>query len=136
MKQYTFFEIAAELEARNIDVYDVYGKSLYYNKWCDAKGYVGKDVEGRDRTSSQIWFSEYGGAEDGAIKEPPYLNLWHWFIDEFDHQRWIEPHNKDRYKIVTVTQEQIDRHSVISAVLTPFVSQGNGKIKVHLSVSR
>ncbi len=56
----------------------------HFGKWADAKGYKGKDPEGKDRNSSQIWYAEYMADPNGDATCPPYEDFWHWMIDNYE----------------------------------------------------
>ena len=132
---YDFSDLQHELKARGIDVYDVFKRCGSFDKWCEQKGYGKKDPEGKHRGSSQIWYAEYQRDPDGACKEPPQANLWHFFLDAFEKKRWVET-DSSRHKDVIVTQKIIDQKAWVSAILTPLLARHGGKLKVRLSVSR
>lgn len=107
-----------------------------YDDGDDTILYMEPSVRPREhRGSSQIWFAEYQADPDGACKEPPRANLWHFFLDAFDKKRWIETSGY-RHKDVIVTQKIIDQKAWVSAILTPLLARHGGKLKVRLSVSR
>ena len=132
---YDFSDLQDELKARGIDAYDVFKRCGSFDKWCNRKGYGKIDPEGKHRGSSQIWFAEYKVDPDGACKEPPHANLWHWFLNTFEKRRWIET-SSSRHMDVIVTQKMIDQKAWVSALLAPVLARHGGKLKVRLSVSR
>lgn len=132
---YDFSDLHDDLTECGIDAYDVFKRCRSFDEWCNRKGYGNTDPEGEHRGSSQIWFAEYQADPDGACKEPPRANLWHFFLDAFDKKRWIETSGY-RHKDVIVTQKIIDQKAWVSAILTPLLARHGGKLKVRLSVSR
>ena len=131
---YDFTDLTRDFKSQGIDVYDVFGRSGAFDKWCDSKGYGQTDPDGKHRGSSQIWFGEYQRCPQGAAKEPPHANLWHWFLNTFDGC-WKERHQGGRYKDVIVTQKIVDTTPWVSALLSPMLALNGGKIKLRMIVS-
>ncbi len=131
---YDFSDLDDELKALGVNVYDVFKRTGSFDRWCDRKGYGQTDPEGKHRGSSQIWFAEYKACPDGDCKEPPYANLWHWFLKAFDKKRWTNDPG-GRYKDVIVTQKIIDQTTWVSAIMTPILARHGGKLRMRLSVS-
>lgn len=104
--------------------------SHFYN-WAKAKGYKGKDPDGKDLGSSQIWFAEYRADPAGEAMCPPYLDLWHWLLDKFDEKPWIETTGPSyRYKDITLTVENISGWARI--VLEPVLAEMGGAIEMRM----
>ena len=59
-------------------------KFSYFHNWAKAKGYTdGKlDPDGKNLGSSQIWFAEFQDDPDGAAKQPPYQDFWHFVLHQ------------------------------------------------------
>jgi hypothetical protein len=63
------------------------GKHFYpntgdFNDWHKSKKYGKTDPSGLDQGSSQIWFKEFKtDVEQGDWLETPYLDFWHWQLD-------------------------------------------------------
>lgn len=131
---YDFSDLEDDLNKQGIQAYDVFQHSGSFDRWCDRKGYGHSDPEGKHRGSSQIWFAEYQNDPEGACKEPPRLNLWHWLLNQFDAKRWTNAPG-GRFKDVVITQEIIDRSVWVSALLSPFVANAGGKLRLRMSVS-
>ena len=64
-----------------VDYHDWAKSGFHFNKWADAKGYEKKDSEGKDRSSSQVWFAEYKKDPKGMKARPPSQNFWHFLLD-------------------------------------------------------
>jgi hypothetical protein len=79
MTVYDWFDIQnkiCEIMGINEDQFrDLKGSDDHFYKWCDSKGYVEKDPEGKCQGSSQIWFKEYNQAPDGAAACPEHCDL-------------------------------------------------------------
>jgi hypothetical protein len=56
----------------------------HFNKWCDKHGLPQKDSEGKYRSSSQEFYTQYKEAEDGEKTKPPYMDFWHYLCDYND----------------------------------------------------
>ena len=57
------------------------GTGDFYD-WCEMKQYLKKDPAGKERGSSQIWFSEYRNEiKAGKWKETPDCDFWHYQLD-------------------------------------------------------
>jgi len=79
-----YHEIMHYLEAKyKFQSRDYANSHPHFSKWAKAKGYNGKDPEGKALNSSQIWYAEYMADPKGNAECPPYLDFWHWLIDQF-----------------------------------------------------
>lgn len=74
-----FSDLLTAITARTGKRIDNYNESssAHFENWARKKGYRGKDPEGKDIGSSQIWFAEYRNDPDGEDKCPLYQNFWH-----------------------------------------------------------
>lgn len=131
---YSFTDLCRDLNTQGINAYDVFNRCGSFGKWCDLKGYGEIDPQGHHRGSSQVWFAEYQTDPEGACKEPPRLNLWHWLLDQFDAKRWTDV-SGGRFKDVVITQEIIDQSIAVSSLLSPYVASAGGKLRLRMSVS-
>jgi hypothetical protein len=52
----------------------------HFDKWADARGYTAhkRDPEGKDRLSSQIWYTEYQNDPHGAAAAPKKKSFHRW----------------------------------------------------------
>jgi len=81
------------------DLRNYAGNSGHFKKWKDAKGYGDTDPEGKKWGSSQIWYAEYNADPKGKATCPPYLDFWHWIIDQTEVSNgciiWLPIHEAD-----------------------------------------
>lgn len=86
---YDYSEIQEYIEKKYaVKTRDYARKWEHSSEWHRKKGHVGKlDPEGKTLGSSQIWFREYQEDPEGAAKEPPYLDFWHWLLDNIEIRR-------------------------------------------------
>jgi len=57
-------------------------QTISFKEWHKSKKYPKKDSEGKNMGSSKIWYKEYQEEiRKGLFKEVPYLDFWHWQID-------------------------------------------------------
>jgi hypothetical protein len=56
----------------------------HFDKWCDKHGLPQKDSEGKHRSSSQEFYTQYKEAEDGEKAKPPYMDFWHYLCEYND----------------------------------------------------
>ena len=68
----------------NFQSRDYANKFLFFHAWANSKGYTnGKlDSDGNDVGSSQIWFAEFEKDPEGAAKQPPYQDFWHFVLKQ------------------------------------------------------
>lgn len=63
------------------------GKVFYpdtgtFDDWHKEKGLPKIDPEGKEKSSSQLWYAEYmKEVKEGKWNETPYLDFWHWQLD-------------------------------------------------------
>ena len=67
-----------------INVRDYANSDCHFNTWCDIHGLPQWDEKGRDRGSSQIFFTQYNHAPDGHAARPPYQDFWHIYAEYID----------------------------------------------------
>ncbi len=84
LKYYNFYELNDKVDDELGFNSRHCGKHFYpdsgtFDEWCDSKGYGKVDSEGKNRSSSNIWFKEY--EEDAEWKQVPYMDFWHWQLE-------------------------------------------------------
>lgn len=140
MNPVNYSDIRTNLAARGIDDRDCLNSRGRFSWWCDQRGYLGLDPEGKERGSSQVWLREYRASEDGHWLEQPYCNLWHWFLNEFEGYGGGEQ-GAGRW-VYTATGRHLDclvRWSEIEPVwvkyaLQPILDANGGEITVRLNL--
>lgn len=141
---YTYEDLEDELRANGVaQPRDVADSSSHFGKWADRKGYTNdtKDPEGKHRGSSQIWYAEYRADPQGEAACPPYLDLWHWFLERFDYDRrshkddwtlWTEKPGQ-RFMDVTVTKANLNLQWV-AEIMRPVIDAHGGSLDIRLTV--
>jgi hypothetical protein len=79
-----FGEVMDYLESKyGFDHRDYLNSFSHFGNWADSKGYTMNtlDPEGKQRSSSQIWWKEYQNDPAGAQACPEYQDFWHWLLD-------------------------------------------------------
>ncbi len=56
----------------------------HFDKWCDKHELDQKDSEGKHRSSSQEFYTQYKKAEDGEKSKVPYMDFWHYLCEYND----------------------------------------------------
>ena len=136
-------------ERHQIVLRDVRDSDSHFGQWADKKGYTinKKDPQGKYRSSSQIWWSEYMTDPEGNDTRPPYLDFWHWLIEAFDYRLRLISHKKSQWT-TTNTEHYMDvvlDESVlfqpwtpewVQAILIKVLPDYGGRIELHMSVDR
>lgn len=73
-------------EKHKIETRDVLGALSHFTKWAKKRGLnkASKDADGKPLNSSQIWYKEYQADPEGKAACPPYLDFWHWVVDNYE----------------------------------------------------
>lgn len=89
-------EICKKMGISKDNFRDLKNSSNHFDKWCESRKYGEKDLDGKDRCSSQVWFGEYNKASDGNAARPAYIDLWHFAL------KTVIPGNMHNDSIVTM----------------------------------
>jgi len=120
----TFAELEAEaLSVLGIHLRDATQTFAHYDTW--VKLY-------KPRGTAQAKWAEYQHHPHGQAQQPPYRDVWHWLIDKFPTDDWIET-SSNRYKDVVLTERTLDREWV-RLILAPLIARHGGKIELRLNV--
>lgn len=67
-------------DIHNVNFWDYYNSDQDFDNWSDSKGYGDTDPDGKQRSSSNIWYKEWqSDIQKGIWKKVPYCS----FIDMF-----------------------------------------------------
>lgn len=123
-KMYDYHEVISYIEKKyNIETRDYANSHSQFDDWCDSKGYGKKDKDGKSRGSSNIWYAEYKEEiEKELIKERPYLDFWHWFLEQDDS---ISNGTEcSLYDIDEYISDEIETPEFVRKILTIIVEEG------------
>ncbi len=104
---YDYHDLVEYLQTKyKANLHDFAKSHRHFGQWCDRKGLPKTDPEGKDRSSSQVWFAEYKADPEGEATCPPYQNFWHWMIERYESRRGGMTHFCPKQ----ILEEESDEH--------------------------
>lgn len=72
-------------DIHNVNFWDYYNSGQDFDNWADSKGYGDTDPDGKQRSSSNIWYKEWqSDIQKGVWKKVPYCPFIDMFMDDIE----------------------------------------------------